>query len=139
MPAALTFIEPLAFFRQIGPTGTDTARVPSVWCIVEPDGVSTTVIINHKLNINATDLAAGYPIVEIVNPNNSLTSPYVPTLSTHTTLTGAPSQLGVTVSTSLASTLVLAIATPLVAQGNPGGYAFMVVLSRNPATPIPAP
>lgn len=135
----LTFIEPLYWYKQLEPTSADASKINQVWCLVEPDGISPTVVINHKLHISAADLVANYPTVEIVNPNNSPTSPYTPTLATHTTLTGLPSQLGVTVSTSLTNTLTLAIATPAVAQGAGPAAAFMVVITRNPASAIPLP
>lgn len=137
MAVGLTFLEPGAFYRQIGPAAGESSRVAQTACIVIPDGSQTTILIQHRMNISAADLAAGFPTIEIVNVNNSPTSPYVPTLATHTTLTGPASTLGITVSVSAAGSILLAVATPTAAAGTAAG--FMVVITRNPATPIPLP
>ena len=76
-------------------TRATSDRLSSVCLQVTTDGYSNQVTIEHKLNINAADLAAGYPLVEIYNP---ATNPIpASTGATHTTLTGAPALLGVTV------------------------------------------
>lgn len=117
---------------QIGITRTASDRVSSVCFQVFTDGYSNQATVEHKLNINAADLAAGYPLVEIYNPQ---TNPIpASTGATHTTLTGPPALLGVTVLSSGANFIILAFATPAAAPG----AQFQVLLTRNPLTPIPS-
>ena len=117
---------------QVGITRTASDRVSSVCFQVFTDGYSNQATVEHKLNINAADLAAGYPLVEIYNP---ATNPIpASTGATHTTLTGAPALLGVTVLSSLSSQLILSFSSPAAAPG----AVFQVLISRNPASSIPA-
>jgi hypothetical protein len=117
---------------QIGPTKTFSDRLASLCFQVTTDGFTLMLEVDHKMGINAADLAAGYPLVEIYNPQ---TNPIpASTGATHTTLTGAPAQLGVTVLQSLASSIIFAFATP----AGLAGTTFQVLLSRNPASTIPA-
>jgi hypothetical protein len=136
----LTYLEPTNWYLQLAPQAGQSSRLTQVIVNVIPDGFSTTVLIEHRMRISAADLAAGFPTIEIVNPSNNPTIPYVPTLVTHTTLTGAAASLGVTVQASLTGSLILAFATPAFAANvGPTSAAFMVVITRNPASVIPAP
>ena len=127
----IIFIEDLATWRLERPQAAEIARMKNLCCQVVTDGFSTTVLINHRMHISASDLAAGWPLVEITNCANNPIPPS--TGATHTTLTGLAAQIGVTVQSSTNRDLILAIATPI------AGASFQVLITRNPNSPIPLP
>lgn len=117
---------------QEPPTRIYADQLGAMCVQVTSDGYSNQVTLQHNMNLTAADLTAGYPLVEIYNP---ATNPIpASTGATHTTLTGAPALLGVTVLSSLSSQLILAFSSPAAAPG----AVFQVLISRNPASSIPA-
>ena len=115
---------------NLTPTAAEASRTNPMCVELALDGFSTLYAINHKMHISAADLAAGFPLVEIVNPS-TFPAPPASTGATHTTLTGAQALVGVTVSSSLTDELILAFSTPAAA---PAGTTIQVLLSKNPAS-----
>lgn len=115
---------------QLDPTAIQARQLDQLCVILTTDGSSSGFVLTHKFGISATDLAAGWPHIEIIDVK---TFPLpVTTGATVTTLTGKAALLGVTVTSSLSGTLTLAFSNPSVI------CSFMVLLTRNPSTVTPA-
>jgi hypothetical protein len=119
---------------QLSPQATESCQANPLCVELTLDGYTTLYAVNHRMRISAADLAAGYPLVEIINPQ---TNPIpASTGATRTTLTGAQALVGVTVSSSLSNQLILAFSTPAAA---PAGTTIQILLTRNPATQVGYP